>query len=175
MLPALASIINDNNNTDDDANDIDIEHLPNQRPPSPSPPIEQQREETEEKQEVEEETKGKETKKATRNYVSFYLFERLNILSKIEKAGISMTELKDIEDITVRDSVNSVIDPISFESFAAKYHIKGTPTSRQQRKWLNKVRDWAETDELNCTKLNDLTVGKTAKRNGGAGRSKYLT
>ena len=77
-------------------------------------------------------------------------------------------------DRKVRDRVNVAIDPILFDAFAAKYHIKSAPKPRMRRYWRRKVRDWAEEETLKCTKLNHQTVGPKAKRNGGAGRKQII-
>ena len=145
MLPTITTIITNSNDDDDDG----INH--NEASPNPA----------------------ESTHKPQRQHVEFYLDERLKLLSKIKKAGITLTDLRNVNDEEIRDKVNDVIDPILLSSFAPKYHITN-PSSSIKREWRKKIRRWAKTQSLSCTKINHQTVGRKAKRNGGGGRKQVI-
>ena len=106
--------------------------------------------------------------------VEFYLIDSLKIIKKIQDAGLTLNKIWEIIDEETRDEVNKVVDPIVYETFAPKYHIKKAIPSKTKREWRKKVRRWANKESLDCTKLNQQTVGNKAKRNGGGGRQQII-
>ena len=106
MLPAIINNTNDHNDDIDNDNDDD-KQMPTNATNSTSASL----------------TTEPIEKESSKKYVSFYLDDRLSVLNAIQEAGIAMDELRNVKDKKVRDRVNSVIDEILRNAFAASYHV----------------------------------------------------